>query len=83
MKTKNQNRNALSDFLFYLLVLGLILLIATNSGCVSAKPSPMPQSYHPMQVRMKFTYVNDTTYYNQWRKIYLVQREDGRFYPCN
>jgi PAB1-binding protein PBP1 len=83
MKAKNQSRNAISDIVFYLAVLGLILMIVINSGCTSAKPSPMPQSYHAGQVRMKFTYVNDTIYYNQYRKIYLVQRKDGRYYPCN
>jgi hypothetical protein len=82
MKTKNQSRNSLSDFLFWVLV-GLFIWVIATAGCISAKPTPMPTSYHPIQVRMKFKYINDTIYYNQYRKIYLVQRKDGRYYSCN
>lgn len=39
-------------------------------------------SYATPQVREKFLRVNDSTYFNQYKNIFLIKRADGRWYPC-
>jgi hypothetical protein len=57
----------------------LIFLVVVNRK----KCSPLnAYSYATPQVRAKFKRINDSTYFNPYSKTFLIQRADGRWYPC-